>query len=107
MSAHFFRELARGSARVNDRRAFAATPAETAVLLISGDADPVGENGEGVRTVSRRLEETGHDNVELRLYEGARHELLHETNRDEVREDILRWIDETGAACQKHGHQEE
>jgi hypothetical protein len=32
---------------------------------------------------------------------------LHETNRDKVREDILRWIDETGAACQKHGHQEE
>jgi alpha-beta hydrolase superfamily lysophospholipase len=30
--------------------------------------------------------------VELILYPGARHEILNETNRDEVTADILRWL---------------
>ena len=33
-----------------------------------------------------------HD-VTLTLYPGARHEILHETNRDEVVADILAWLD--------------
>ena len=33
-------------------------------------------------------------NIRLKLYEGARHELLNETNRDEVMKDIYDWLKE-------------
>jgi alpha-beta hydrolase superfamily lysophospholipase len=33
------------------------------------------------------------DDVTVRLYEGARHEVLNETNRDEVLRDLADWID--------------
>ena len=31
--------------------------------------------------------------VDIKLYEGARHELTNETNRDEVHQDLLTWLD--------------
>jgi alpha-beta hydrolase superfamily lysophospholipase len=31
--------------------------------------------------------------VTHRFYEGARHELVNETNRDEVTRDVIAWID--------------
>ncbi len=64
------------------------------VLLLSGDRDPVGENGRGVRRVYRGFTQAGLSDVSFKLYPGARHELLHETNREEVFEDIKVWIQE-------------
>lgn len=64
------------------------------ILIISGDNDPVGDNGKGVRKVYERLHKAGVDRLEMVLYEGARHEILHEINRQEVFEDIYEWIAE-------------
>ncbi len=61
------------------------------ILLISGEQDPVGANGKGVRQVSAWLQDTGHD-VEVRLYPEGRHEMLNELNRKEVFADILSFI---------------
>lgn len=62
------------------------------LLLISGDADPVGDYGEGVRRTQESLRKAGLTQITEKLYEGARHELLNETNRTQVMEDILDWI---------------
>lgn len=64
------------------------------ILIISGDNDPVGDNGKGVRKVYERLHKAGVDHLEMVLYEGARHEILHEINRQEVFEDLYEWIAE-------------
>ena len=56
------------------------------VHLFSGTADAVGEMGRGVRRHFQTIREAGVENVTLRLFEGGRHEMLNETNRDEVRE---------------------
>ncbi len=61
-------------------------------LLISGDMDPVGDYGAGVKQVQGWMQSVG-KNVSLKLYEGARHEILNETNRKEVYADIVDWID--------------
>ena len=37
----------------------------------------------------------GLENISLKLYEGGRHELLNETNRDEVMQDIYQWLEKT------------
>lgn len=64
------------------------------VLILTGDRDPVGEETSGVRRVCKRYENAGVSDLTLGVYHGARHEILHETNRAEVFEDILSWIRE-------------
>jgi len=64
----------------------------TPVLFISGDDDPVGEKGEGVRRAYKAFKDAGLENVKMNLYPGARHEILLETNHDEVYNDVLEWI---------------
>ena len=61
------------------------------VALFSGDKDPVGDYGKGVVKVYELLCNAGVQDVSLKLYEGGRHEMLNETNRQEVYRDILNW----------------
>ena len=62
------------------------------VFFISGDKDPVGENGKGVIRVYNAFLAAGMTDVTMKLYHDCRHELLNELNRDEVMKDILDWL---------------
>ena len=68
-------------------------PKKLPTLVISGEADPVGGFGKGVRYVYENLNKQG-ANVELKLFEGARHELFNETNRDEVFKYLIAWLED-------------
>ena len=63
------------------------------VLFFSGDADPVGEYGKGVVRSYMNFVGAGMLDVTLKLYPGGRHEMLNEINRDQVRGDILGWVE--------------
>jgi alpha-beta hydrolase superfamily lysophospholipase len=54
--------------------------------------DPVGEFGKGVKKVYNKFKQKGVQDINLKLYEGGRHEMLNETNRKEVYQDIFDWI---------------
>jgi len=63
------------------------------IYVMSGTEDPVGgENASSVRELCARYEELGAGPITLKLYEGARHELLNETNRDQVTTDVIDWL---------------
>ena len=66
---------------------------DTPVALFSGDADPVGGMGKGVKTVHGFFREAGCKDLTMKLYPGARHEILNEINREEAYADILGWLD--------------
>ena len=70
----------------------AALPGNLPVLLISGDADPIGTQGKGVNTVAQQFRDAGVRDVTVRLYPGARHELFNETNRDEITAELIDWL---------------
>ena len=72
----------------------AAVPRELPVFMVSGDADPVGDYGKGVRRAYDSLVGAGLTDIRLKLYPGGRHELLNETNRSQVMQDICRWVEE-------------
>ena len=72
----------------------AAVPRELPVVMVSGDADPVGDYGKGVRRAYDSLVAAGLTDIRLKLYPGGRHELLNETNRSQVMQDICRWVEE-------------
>ena len=63
------------------------------VLFVSGADDPVGEFGKGVRKIYEKYRAAGIRDVTLRLYTGDRHELLNETDRDQVYKDLLGWFE--------------
>ena len=77
--------------RSNAKAWFDSFPKDIPTLVISGEDDPVGDYGKGVRYVYDGLKGRGAD-AELLLYPGARHELFNETNRDEVFSDMLAWL---------------
>ncbi len=85
--------------RLYNAENLARIPAGLPVLMVSGDADPVGENGKSVRRAYDSLKEAGLENIRLKLFEGGRHELLNETNRDEVMRFICGWIEDTVPGC--------
>ena len=64
------------------------------ILFVSGDCDPVGNNGEGVRKSYEIMKLIGSVDVSMKLFMGSRHEVLNELNKDEVYEYILNWINE-------------
>lgn len=73
----------------NLRRMNPAVP----VLFASGDRDPVGDCGAGVKRAFRSFRRAGVRDVSCRLYPGARHEILNDTCREEVRRDLLAWME--------------
>lgn len=64
---------------------------EIPILLVSGEKDPVGNYGKGVREVHEKLKQSGHNST-LVLYPEGRHEILNDTTYKKVKEDILQFI---------------
>lgn len=60
--------------------------------VFSGDRDPVGESGKGVPKLVSQLRRSGLQDVTQRMYRDGRHEMLNETNRDEVMDELRAWL---------------
>ena len=69
-------------------------PAGLPVYLFSGDQDPLSEKGKGLNDVASLYRAAGVQRVDVRLYSGARHEILNESNRAEVFADLLTWVED-------------
>lgn len=67
-------------------------PKELPVFFVSGADDPVGDLGEGVKKAYGKFLDAGMKDVTYKLYEGDRHEILNEPDRDKVYADIAAWI---------------
>ncbi|KYH45229.1 alpha/beta hydrolase [Branchiibius sp. NY16-3462-2] len=93
-SSGFYVDLLSGLERINSEEHVSTVRPDLPILLIAGDNDPVGANGKGVEAVGAQYEKVGVTDVTVILYPGARHELLNETNRDEVTEGILSWLEQ-------------
>ena len=62
------------------------------LLFVSGSNDPVGDLSTGVQTAANTYKEAGVKDVTLHLFEGMRHEILQEVDRQEVFEYIYSWM---------------
>lgn len=86
-----FRDLFDGLGEI-EGKAWAQKVKNVPILLLAGKDDPVGNYGKGVREVCDNLIATGHTKVVLQLYEGGRHEMHNELNRDEVYRGIAAFL---------------
>lgn len=87
-----FQTLAELVYRAHDSKRLKRIPAALPVLVISGDADPLGGYGKGIPKVCEGLRRAGVRDVEMHLCETGRHELLNEPEREQIMETIYVWI---------------
>lgn len=88
----FYTNLLNGLNRLYKKERLEFIPKDIPVLILSGQEDPVGKYGKAVRSLQRIYLAIGIKNVKLKLYEGCRHEILLEINRNEIFDDIDKWV---------------
>jgi alpha-beta hydrolase superfamily lysophospholipase len=93
-TAGFYRDFMAGLQQIGNVNNIKKIRKDLPVFLFAGDKDPVGAKGKGVKQVYESFRKAGLKDVTCRLYEDGRHEMLNETNREEVYKDIIAWMDE-------------
>jgi alpha-beta hydrolase superfamily lysophospholipase len=78
--------------RTADPAALKAIRSGLPLYIFAGDCDPVNGNLEWLRPLADRYRAAGVHNVTTKFYNGGRHEMLNETNRPEVIQDLARWM---------------
>ncbi len=94
MSIAFFKYFLGGLKKSYKKENLAKIDLKKPIGIFSGDCDPVGGNGKLVKKLYEQYKDLGVEDVTLKLYEGARHEILNETNKEEVYEDFLARIEQ-------------
>lgn len=92
-TAGLMRDMMEGIAYIQREENLAKMGKALPVLFIAGGDDPVGSYGAGVRTAAEAFRKAGMERVDVRIYPLCRHELLNEINREEIMDDVSRWID--------------
>ena len=95
ISAGLFWQLLDSMKRTGKRDFASAWEKGMPILLLSGENDPVGNNGKGVKSIHRQLQKLGMTDVTMQLFPNARHDLLHEKkngNADKATKALLHWI---------------
>ncbi len=78
--------------RLVDPAALAGIRPDLPVLIASGTADPLAGGGDLVRLLGQRYRDAGLTDVTVTTYPEARHEILNETNREQVTAELVAWI---------------
>lgn len=88
-----FGDMLGGIKFIGNKKNVAKVHKDLPIFLIAGREDPVGDYGVGPEKVLRLYQQAGIKDVTLKLYDGARHEVLNEINREEVFSDVLQWLE--------------
>jgi len=91
-SSGFYRDLAKLLYNIHRHDAMARINNSLPVYVFCGSADPVGDMGKSPTALVNVYRNMGINDCEFVLYPGARHETLNETNREEVIDNLLSWI---------------
>ena len=85
-------DLIGGVGRQTDPALVGRIPKDLPMFVIAGAADPVSDGAKGLPSLLAAYRDAGLSKVTHRFYDDARHELLNETNKDQVTADVLAWL---------------
>lgn len=88
----FYRELLKGNHRLYKSKFLKKINPDIQIMLPAGKDDPVGSFGKGPKNLAKLYTKLGIKDVELKIYENMRHEILNEDNKEQVYQDILTFI---------------
>lgn len=90
-TASFYRDLVTITGKA--KWGMGKTRKDLPIFLASGEDDPVGGLGKGVKKLYKKYKELGFTGVSMKLYATDRHELLNELDKDKVTEDFISFYD--------------
>lgn len=88
----FFYDFLTGLKEIEDEENIALVPKDLPIFIFAGDKDPVGKNGKGIIRLFNTYKKFNIKDVTYKLYKDGRHEMLNESNRDEVMSDVINWL---------------
>lgn len=92
MSINFNYNMMRGIRKTNKEKNQSRLNPYTRILIISGADDPISNAGKLIPVLAEHYKSHGVLSVESKLYEGGRHEVFFETNREEVYDYVIDWL---------------
>ena len=93
-SCSLWRDLLSGLLYISSDHALMRVSSDLPILITGGELDPVGGDA-GMSRLALHYAQTSHQRIKVKIYPDGRHEMLNETNRDEVTTDWLDWIEST------------
>ncbi|MFJ8261448.1 alpha/beta fold hydrolase [Rummeliibacillus sp. NPDC094406] len=92
-SNQFYVDFLQGIITLSKRHEVRRIRNDIPILLISGSDDPVGGFTKGIWRVAKQMQKCGLHDVTVQLFEGMRHEILNETNKEQVFQTIIQWLE--------------
>ncbi len=92
-TAKGFEDLFKIIRTAGSRKTMEKIPKELSLLMISGDMDPLGGYGKGIRRLYEQYKSMG-KTVQMKLYKDSRHELINDLDKKLVLEDLFCYITE-------------
>ncbi len=77
---------------IQKKENIARIPKKLPIFMVAGTDDPVGNYGKGVRNVFTAYQNAGVEDIQMKLYETDRHEILNELDKETVYDDIYTWL---------------
>ncbi|EDM66085.1 hydrolase, alpha/beta fold family [Moritella sp. PE36] len=94
-SPQFWLDFMSGLITISQKSEIAKIPNQLPIYIFSGEQDPVGLQGKGVLALKQHIVNSGCEQVQYKLYPGGRHEMLNESNANEVFNDVTDWVTST------------
>lgn len=85
-------EMMKGIYYIQQPKNLAMMRKDLPVFFIAGGDDPVGSYGKGIDQAAAAFRKAGMTDVSVRVYPLCRHEILNEINKEEIFEDISKWM---------------
>lgn len=93
-----FYNMFRGISYIQKKSNIAKIPKSLPIFFVAGKDDPVGSYGKGVTAVYEQYKAFGISDIDIKLYDNDRHEILNETDKETVYSDIL---DKINSICKR------
>jgi len=92
VSANSMQSMAASAPRLIDPQELKRIRSNLPIYIFAGDEDPINHKLEWLKPVAERYRAAGILHVTEKYYPGGRHEMMNETNRDQVLTDLLNWM---------------
>ena len=92
-SCGLLRDMMKGIYYIQQKQNLQNMRKDLPVFFIAGGEDPVGSYGKGIHSCVEAFRKAGMTDVDVRIYPLCRHEILNEINKEEIFEDVARWIE--------------
>ena len=93
LTASFFCSMMEGLYKIHKSSNIKKIPVELPVFFIWGSDDPVGSYGASIKKLIEIYKSNGMKKIDFKEYNGDRHEILNENDKETVENDIIAWVE--------------